>query len=211
MDAGASVVGIAAACDFFKAPNGFKPTDILEGCLSVIVFGSPFSKEVLNNTVDYTETRNIMLKKMTEIAEKVAKRIKTDGHKTKAISGSGGKFIEGNHYGHISLKHAAELAGIGIIGRNYLLTNKEFGNLLWLSAVLTDADLVPDKKAQYTICDNCNKCVQMCPSNALENVGSFGKKGCAHFYRMENGKLHIRCFLCRTVCPYRFGIESAED
>jgi len=92
MDAGASVVGIAAACDFFKAPNGFKPTDILEGCLSVIVFGSPFSKEVLNNTVDYTETRNIMLKKMTEIAEEVAKRIKTDGHKTKAISGSGGKF-----------------------------------------------------------------------------------------------------------------------
>jgi len=207
-DAGASVVGIAASKDFTFAPDGFKPSDLLEGCLSVIVLGAPFSKEVLKSTVEYTQSRNAMLTKMTEIAKVVEKRIKADGYKAKAISGSGGKTIEGNHFGHISLKHAAELAGIGIIGRNYLITNQKYGNLLWLSAVLTDADLIPDKKAQYRICDNCNKCVQICPSKALDNPSSFGKKGCAKFYRIENRKLHIRCFLCRTVCPYCFGIKT---
>ena len=146
LNAGASVVGIAASKNFALAPEGFKPSDNLEGCRSVIVLGGSFSKEVLENTVEYTETRNKMLSKMTDISKEVAKRINADGYKAKAISASGGKWLNGIQYGHISLKHAAELAGLGIITKNYLLTNPEFGNLLWLSAVLTYADLVPDKK-----------------------------------------------------------------
>jgi epoxyqueuosine reductase QueG len=103
------------------------------------------------------------------------------------------------------LKHAAELAGLGIIARNYLLTNPEYGNLLWFSAVLTDADLIPDKKAQYKICDNCNKCVETCPSGALNNPALFGKKECSRFFTIVNKKLEIKCFSCRKVCPYCFG------
>ena len=205
LNAGASVIGIAASRDFKLAPAGFKPSDILEGCLSVIVLGATFSKKVLGNTVEYTASRNTMLTKMTNIAKEVEKRIKKDGHNAKAISASGGKTVDGRLYGHISLKHAAELAGLGHINRNYLLTNQKYGNLLWLSAVLTDADLIPDKKVQYKICDNCNKCVETCPSGALDNPALFGKKECSRNFKLVNGKLEIKCFLCRTVCPYRFG------
>ena len=206
LNAGANVVGIAASKDFGLAPDGFKPSDNLEECLSVIVLGATFPKEALNNTADYTASRNAMLTKMTDIAKEVAKRIKADGYKSKAISATGGKTIDGKLHGHISLKHAAELAGLGLINRNYLLTNPQYGNLLWFSAVLTDAELIPDKKAQYTICDNCNKCVEMCPSKALDNLALFGKKGCSNFFKIENKKFVIKCFLCRTICPYRFGI-----
>lgn len=205
LSAGASVVGIAAAKDFGLAPEGFRPSDILEGCLSVIVLGATFPQEVLKSVAEYTATRNAMLSKMTEIAKEVAKRIKTNGCKVKAISASGGKTVDGKHYGHISLKHAAELAGLGRINRNYLLTNSEYGNLLWLSAVLTDADLIPDQKAQYKICDNCNKCVETCPSGALTDLTAFDKKECAKFFKIVDKKLEIQCFLCRTVCPYCFG------
>jgi epoxyqueuosine reductase QueG len=206
LNAGASVVGIADSKDFGLAPEGFKPSDNLEGCLSVIVLGAPSSQEVLDNTVEYTQSRNAMLTKMTAMAKEVAKRIKADGYKAKAVSGSGGQTIDGKLYGHISLKHAAELAGLGIISRNYLLTNPAYGNLLWFSAVLTDADLIPDKKAQYNICDNCNKCVEVCPSGALDDPASFGRKECSKFYKIVNKKLEIQCFLCRKVCPHRFGI-----
>jgi epoxyqueuosine reductase QueG len=206
-NAGATVVGIAASKDFGLAPEGFKPSDNLEGCRSVIVLGTPFPRETLTNMsiAEYTESRNVIINKMTSMAKEVEKRIKKDGHKAKAISATGGKYIEGKHYGYISLKHAAELAGLGLINRNYLLTNPEYGNLLWFSAVLTDADLVPDKKAQYTICENCNKCVKTCPSGALENPALFGNKKCDKFFKIVNKKLEIQCFLCRTVCPYRFG------
>ena len=207
-NAGANVVGIAASKDFSFAPEGFKPSDNLEGCLSVIVLGASFPQEVLHNTAEYTQNRNAMLTKMTAMAKEVAKRIKSDGYKAKAISGSGGKTIDGKLYGHISLKHAAALAGLGIIGRNYLLTNLEYGNLLWFSAVLTDADLIPDQKAQYKICENCNKCVEACPSGALDDPTLFGKKECSKFYKIINKKLEITCLLCRKVCPYSFGKET---
>ena len=206
LNAGASVVGIAASKDFGLAPDGFKPSDNLEGCRSVIVLGAPFLQEALSmSTVDYTEIRNAIIARMTSIAKEVEKRIKKDGHQAKAISATGGKYIEGKHYGYISLKHAAELAGLGLINRNYLLTNPQYGNLLWFSAVLTDADLVPDKKAQYKICDNCNKCVKICPSGALDNPVFFGNKKCDKFFKIVNKKLEIQCFLCRKVCPNRYG------
>jgi len=213
LNAGASVVGIASSKDFRLALKGFNPSDNLEGCRSVIVLGAPSPKEVLKkSTVENTANRNEMLTKMTDMAKKVAKRIKADGYKSKAISASGGKWFEGDgrkeHCGYISLKHAAELAGLGSITRNYLLTNPEYGNLLWLSAVLTDADLIPDKKSQYTFCHNCNKCVEMCPSGALNNPASFGRKECSRFFTMENRKFEIKCFLCRKVCPHSFGKKA---
>jgi len=205
LNAGANVVGIAASKDFDMAPDGFKPSDNLEGCLSVIVLGATFPKEVLKNSVDYTASRNAMVNTMTNMAKEVAKRINADGHKAKAISAIGGKWVNGSHFGYISLKHAAELAGLGIINRNYLLTNPQYGSLLWLSAVLTVADLTPDKKAQYTVCDNCNVCVEKCPSQALDNQASFGKKECSRFFKIVNKQLEIKCFLCRKICPYSFG------
>ena len=209
-NAGANVVGIAASKDFNRAPGGFKPSDNLEGCRSVIVLGATFPKEVLKNTEKYTASRNEMLTKMTDMAKEVAKRIKADGYKSKAISASGGKWAEDDNgrkdqFGYISLKHAAELAGLGVIGKNYLLTNPKYGNLLWFSAVLTDAELVPDKKTQLKICGNCNKCVESCPSGALNNPASFGKKECSQFFKIEDKKLIIKCFLCRTVCPHCYG------
>jgi len=212
MDAGATVVGIAASKDFSLAPDGFKPNDVMDGCLSVIVLGASFPPEALSmEPPEYTGLRNAFLTKMTDIAKVVAKRItKESGCKTKAISASGGKTLDGKLYGHISLKHAAELAGIGIIARNYLLTSPKYGNLLWLSAVLTDAELIPDGKLQYNICVNCDKCVEACPSGALSNPLLFGKKDCGKFFVIENKKLVIKCFSCRAICPYRFGTLLTE-
>jgi epoxyqueuosine reductase QueG len=198
LNAGASVVGIAAAKDFGLAPKGKKPSDALKDCLSVVVLGAPFPQvALLKNSIEYTKIRNGMVTKMNRVAKEVTKQIQDKGYKAVIVVGVGGK---------ISLKHAAELAGLGVIGRNYLLTNPEYGNLLWFSAVLTDADLIPDKKAEYIVCDNCNKCVKICPSKALDNPAAFGRKVCFETcFKQVNGKWEINCFLCRKVCPYRLG------
>ena len=214
-NAGASVVGIAAASDFALAPEGFKPVDVLPECLSVIVLGATFPREDLNSIVGYTASRNAMLTNMTNMAKEVAKRIKAAGYITKVISAAGGKWVGSDgkkeQYGYISLKHAAEIAGLGAIGKNNLLTNPQYGNLLWLSAVLTDAALIPDQKLPYAMCDGCNKCVENCPSGALDDLTVFGRKGCAKFFSMANKTFEIRCFLCRKVCPYRFGNAYAGE
>ena len=208
LQAGAGVVGIAASKDFASAPDGCKPSDNLENCISVIILGAPIQREAMlgEDTIGFIDKRNALNEKMTDIAKNVAKHIKAGGYKAKAINGMGGKWVNGMQFGHISLKHAATLAGLGIIGKNYLLYNAEYGNLLWFSAVLTDAELVQDKKAKYTICSKCNKCVAICPSKALDNPVLFGKKACAdNMFKKINGKWEIMFFLCRKVCPSRFG------
>lgn len=212
-EAGADLTGIAASEDFGLAPDGFKPADVLAGCHSVIVLGTAFLPCVLKSTDLYSANRNAMLSSMTDMAKVVAKRIKASGYSTKVISAAGGKWIDGEgrkeQVGFISLKHAAEIAGLGVIGKNYLLTNPQYGNLIWLSAVLTNAKLIPDKKIKLSaMCRGCNKCVEACPVKALDEITSFGKKGCSSHYKIENGKLRIKCFLCRTVCPYYSGTKA---
>ena len=209
IEAGANVVGITKAKDFILAPDGFRPSDVLPECQSVIVLGTASPPEVLKSIDEYTANRNAMLTAATTIAKDVAKRITRDGYKAKAISAAGGKWVDGDgrkeQFGYISLKHAAELAGLGVIGKNYLLTNPQYGNLLWLSAVLTDAALTPNEKTAFAMCGGCNKCVESCPAGALDNIDAFGRKGCSKFFAMKDKKFRIECFTCRTVCPHRFG------
>ncbi len=212
MGAGANVVGIAASADFDLAPDGFTPTDALPECRSVIVLGTAFPPEVMRDIDEYTASRNAMLTAMTGMAKEVAKRIKADGYKTKAISAAGGKWVDAGgrkeQLGYISLKHAAQIAGLGVIGKNYLLTNPRYGNLLWLSAVLTDAALAPDEKVQSNMCAGCNKCVEACPAGALNDLAAFGRKGCSKFFTIEDRKFKIKCFLCRAICPHATGIQE---
>ena len=202
LSTGASVVGIAASDDFGSAPEGFRPSDCLDDCRSVVVLGAPSPCDVLKNADEYTANRNAMLTNVTVMAKELEKRIKADGYKAKTISAAGGKWLEVSggkkvQYGFISLKHAAELAGLGQITRNNLLTNPQFGNLLWLSAVLTDAELNPDQKARCDICDNCNKCVEVCHSGALADPSAFERNGCSKFFVIEDKKFKIKCYMCR--------------
>ena len=209
--AGADAVGIASCEDFALAPEGFKPGDVLAQCRSVIVLGAASAPEVLRGTAEYTASRNAMLSAMTDMAKKTAKRIKAAGYETKVISAAGGKWVSGDgrkeQFGYISLKHAAEIAGLGVIGKNYLLINQQYGSLLWLSAVLTDAQLEPDVKDESDICGSCRRCIDACPAKALNSLASFDKKGCSKFFAVEDRKFKIKCFVCRSICPHVSGIQ----
>ena len=210
-NAGASVVGIAAASDFGAAPEGFKPTDALEGCVSVIVMGSPIPREAVlkDDMTGFIDIRSALNKVLKDASKQVAKQIKTARYAVRAIGGMDGKWVDGSTRGPISLKHAAELAGLGIIGKNYLLTNPKHGNLLWFSAVLTDAELTPDPKLAIDLCKNCDICVAACPVNALNTPGTVVKKACdKHVFKQVDKKWEIMCFLCRKVCPHRFGFNE---
>jgi epoxyqueuosine reductase len=71
----------------------------------------------------------------------------------------------------IDLKKAAVLGGLGILGKNNVVVNKDYGPRIRLIAVFTDADLEPDKEVEDYYCTSCNNCLGTCPTGALMHSG----------------------------------------
>ncbi len=209
MSLGADVVGVAATDRFASSPEGHSPVDKFPACRSVIVLGCTFPpQETLNlDTVSYTAIRNGMVEKLDSLAEQLSAELKTHKVRTKVFRSLGGKYEKnGGFYGNISMKHAAELAGLGVIGRNYLLCNDKYGNLLWFSTLLTDLELESDPLVNYSFCEGCTLCADSCPASALDGKGNLDAKACRKTcYIVSKGVLDLKCWKCREVCPQRFG------
>ena len=99
-----------------------------------------------------------------------------------------------------SYKHAAELAGLGTVGRHTMLITPEFGSRIKLTCLLTEATLEPTPKSRKNYCIKCNACIKACPSKALQAP----KKGQAYAmnpyacrtYRVSG----LNCSVCMKAC-----------
>lgn len=104
----------------------------------------------------------------------------------------------------ISQKHAAQAAGLGTIGRHSLLITPQFGSMIWLGAVLTEAVLEQDGMME-NICNDCGLCVEACPVDALENRELKQNVCWDYAFGEEKENWRITCHKCRDICPYNLG------
>lgn len=99
-----------------------------------------------------------------------------------------------------SYKDAAELAGLGSVGRHTMLITPEFGSRIKMTCLLTEANIEPTPKPRKDYCINCNACIKACPSKALQ----MPKKGQAYAmnpyacrtYRVTG----LNCSVCMKAC-----------
>lgn len=209
---GANLCGIASVDRFFESPPGYHPCDVLSECNSVIVVASAFPECSLNQGSDiYTMARDLMADKMDLLAVELASSLLRKGVSAVSVRSMGNtkQDAQGRYRGPISLKHAAWLAGLGQFGKNTLLINEVFGNMLWMSAVLVDAKLEADPLATYEVCPaDCHACEIACPANAIEHGSLFNQLACfGHAYGYPGGKETINCHLCRSICPNHEGLR----
>ena len=111
-----------------------------------------------------------------------------------------------------SHKLAAHLAGLGWIGKSCLLVTPELGPRVRWTTVLTDAPLQPTDGPGAERCDNCRKCVDICPVEAFSGrafkVGEprearFDALACdSYFDRVEKETGYRTCGLCVYACPF---------
>lgn len=105
-------------------------------------------------------------------------------------------------------------AGIGWIGKNSLLINKELGSWFVLGEILTDVELTCDSPVE-NLCGTCTRCIDACPTKALSK-GFLDAKNCLSYLTIEHkGEVDQRfwahlekdaygCDLCQEICPFNF-------
>jgi len=100
----------------------------------------------------------------------------------------------------LSYKHAAELAGLGTIGRHSLLITPSFGPRVRLACLLTEASLEPSPIANREYCTSCDACIRVCPVQAIQvpkkgEAYSINKFAC-RTYRQAG----LTCSVCMKAC-----------
>jgi ferredoxin len=108
----------------------------------------------------------------------------------------------------IPAKELAAAAGLGRIGEHTLFISKRFGPAVQI--VVLGTDLILEELRQgwqwASSCDGCNKCVQRCPSHAIENR-NVNIEACRSYRRaLPDG---TDCGLCLKVCQLVF--EKAAE
>jgi epoxyqueuosine reductase len=206
---GVDVCGIAAIERFAGAPHGFHPKDAYESCASVIVFGKrmPEGSMHVSPRLIYLESMRIILGELDRIAQLGCLALERWGATSVPIPADAPLEYwdeeKKEARGLISLKHAAELAGLGRIGRNTLLINGHFGNRLMLGCVLTDMKLASDDICGETLCPpTCRVGLDSCPQRALDGM-TIRQAGCRQIVYGTNAKGFIvcNCNICRVACP----------
>jgi len=108
----------------------------------------------------------------------------------------------------------AARAGLGFIGKNYMLINPELGPQIFLGEIITTLKLEIDKPITGE-CSTCNKCIEACPTGALRADGQFDANKCINYLTIEHKgqipadlaeKINARlfgCDECVLVCPYQ--------
>lgn len=115
-------------------------------------------------------------------------------------------------------------SGLGWIGKNGNLINKERGSFFFIATLIVDLELEYDDPFAKDFCGTCRKCIDACPTEAiLENKVIDGSK-CISYFTIELKELLIPeemkgksdnwifgCDVCQDTCPWnRFSKPTQE-
>ncbi len=118
----------------------------------------------------------------------------------------------------------ARESGLGWIGKNSMLINKERGSDFFISELIIDLELEYDSPiGDY--CGTCTKCLDACPTDAIEEERTINSEKCISYLTIELRDNAIDqkfkdqmndwvfgCDICQDVCPWnRFAKPHNED
>ena len=184
---GADLVGIASA----RILNAFPPDPlcpqtpdrISPHCKSVIVIVCRIPVAAFrakhNVAVQYLDM--LVLRRMDKIAYRIAAELEARGHPSFVTAAQETEWsYKRASYGRLSTRHLGIEAGLGTFGLEVNILTPEFGPRIYLTGVLTELELAPDRPMTEQVCigESCSRCLYACPTDAVLHF-NIDKRGCA--------------------------------
>lgn len=122
----------------------------------------------------------------------------------------------------VAEKTWAQNAGLGWIGKNSLLINRNHGSFFYIGEIITNLEFEYDVKGNDN-CGSCNKCIESCPTQAINNNKSINAGKCISYLTIEsNNEINkikpellnnyiFGCDICQDVCPYNSKLGALDD
>lgn len=119
----------------------------------------------------------------------------------------------------------AKKSGLGWLGKNGNLITKQSGSFFFIATLITDLDLVADDPFAKDFCGSCTRCIDACPTGAIEEGKVVNGSKCISYFTIElkdeiipeemKGKFQnwmFGCDVCQDVCPWnRFSKPHHEE
>ncbi|HCL84198.1 MAG TPA: tRNA epoxyqueuosine(34) reductase QueG [Chitinophagaceae bacterium] len=119
----------------------------------------------------------------------------------------------------------AVLSGLGWVGKNGNLIHKKSGSFFFIATLIVDLELEYDAPAAYDYCGTCTRCIDACPTEAIEPGKVVDGSRCISYFTIELKDLLIPggmknrfdnwmfgCDICQDVCPWnRFSTPTREQ
>ena len=108
----------------------------------------------------------------------------------------------------------AQRAGLGWVGKNTCLIDKKFGSLFLIGEIYSTIDAKSEIKISPDHCGTCNRCIEACPTGAIESERRLNATKCISYWTIEartvppeslRDKMQdwlFGCDICQTVCPW---------
>jgi len=118
----------------------------------------------------------------------------------------------------------AQRSGLGWVGKNGNLINKQQGSFFFIATLITDLELEYDNSYAKDFCGTCTKCVDACPTEAILPDKVVDGSKCISYFTIELKEMLIPenmkgkfdnwifgCDTCQDVCPWnRFSKPTKE-
>jgi epoxyqueuosine reductase len=118
----------------------------------------------------------------------------------------------------------AAKSGLGWVGKNGNLINKQSGSFFFIATLIIDFELEYDHSIAKDYCGSCTRCIDACPTDAITPDKVIDGSKCISYFTIElkdallpenmKGKFDnwmFGCDACQDVCPWnRFSKPNKE-